>query len=256
MPHRDEAPVGAPCWIDLFTSDPDASRAFYGSLFGWTSEDAGEEYGGYINFSKDGRPVAGGMRNDGEAGMPDVWTVYLATDDARKTADAAEAAGGRVLMAPMDVLALGTMALVGDPGGAAIGMWQPGLHKGFTVYAEPGTPTWFELHTSDYDRAVPFYRDVFRWDTHTMTDTSEFRYTTLGEGSSQLAGIMDAPLPEGTPAFWAVYFGTSDTDASLARVVELGGTIMQPAEDTPYGRLAEAADTTGVRFRLVTPPQP
>ena len=52
---------------------------------------AGEEYGGYINFSKDGVGVAGCMRNDGQSGVPDVWSVYLATDDIQKTADAAAA---------------------------------------------------------------------------------------------------------------------------------------------------------------------
>ena len=74
------------------------------------------------------------------------------------------------------------MAVVTDPGGAAIGMWQPGLHKGFGIFDEPGTPSWFELHTRDYDASVQFYRDVFKWDTHAVSDTPEFRYTTLGEG--------------------------------------------------------------------------
>ncbi|HEY2998389.1 MAG TPA: hypothetical protein VGJ43_07425, partial [Acidimicrobiales bacterium] len=74
MPLRDTAPLGAPCWIDLFTSDPDTSRAFYGDLFGWTSEDAGPEFGGYINFSYNGAYVAGAMRNDGSQGTPDGWT--------------------------------------------------------------------------------------------------------------------------------------------------------------------------------------
>src|SRR5205085_7701390 len=78
VPKREEAPIGAPCWIDLFTSDPDKSRSFYEQLFGWTSEGAGEEYGGYVNFRKDGIPVAGCMRNDGQSGTPDVWSVYLA----------------------------------------------------------------------------------------------------------------------------------------------------------------------------------
>jgi len=77
---RETAPIGAPCWVDLFTSDPDKSRAFYGQLFDWTAEEAGEEYGGYINFHKDGVLVAGCMRNDGQAGTPDVWSVYLASD--------------------------------------------------------------------------------------------------------------------------------------------------------------------------------
>ncbi len=74
MPTRDSTTTGTPCWIDLFTSDPDASRAFYGDLFGWTSDVAGEEYGGYINFLREGAPIAGGMKNDGSTGNPDGGT--------------------------------------------------------------------------------------------------------------------------------------------------------------------------------------
>jgi predicted enzyme related to lactoylglutathione lyase len=134
-------------------------------------------------------------------------------------------------------------------------VWQPGLYQGFEVLAEAGAPSWFELHTRDYDAAVRFYRDVFRWDTQTMGDTAEFRYTTLKHGEEQLAGIMDATafLPEGVPNHWTVYFGVDDADAALAKIVELGGSILVPAEDTPYGRLATAADPTGARFRLVAP---
>ncbi|MEY2478428.1 MAG: uncharacterized protein QOG87_3743 [Actinomycetota bacterium] len=253
MPTRDGAPNGAPCWIDLFTSDTDKSRAFYGELFGWTAAEPNQEFGGYINFSKDGVLVAGAMRNDGEQGVPDMWSVYLATDDAQKTADAALANGGQVHVAPMAVGDLGTMALLADSGGAAIGIWQPGEHTGFGVLAEPGTPGWFELWTRDHDGAVRFYRDVFSWDTHSQGDTDEFRYTTLGEGENQAAGIMDASgfLPEGVPAHWSIYFRVTDTDATLARIVELGGTVVVPAEDTPYGRLAQATDPTGALFKLV-----
>jgi predicted enzyme related to lactoylglutathione lyase len=236
----------------LFTSDPEKSQLFYGELFGWTAEEAGEEYGGYINFSKDGIPVAGCMRNDGQSGSPDVWSVYLASDDAEATVEAAVAHGGQVVVPAMAVMELGTMAVVTDPGQAAIGVWQPGLHKGFGIFGEPGTPDWFELHTRDYDASIQFYRDVFKWDSHVVGDTSDFRYTTLGEGDGQLAGIMDASsfLPEGTPASWSIYFGVADADASLTKIVDLGGSIVLPAEDTPYGRLAQAADPTGTLFKL------
>lgn len=252
MPLRDTAPIGAPIWVDLFTSDPDRTQAFYNEIFGWTSESAGPEYGGYINFSKDGVAVAGGMRNDGSSGAPDAWSIYLATDNAAATVEAAGAHGGQVIVPAMPVMELGTMAVVTDPGGASIGAWQPGLHKGFGVLGEPGTPSWFELHTRDYDASVQFYRDVFKWDTHVMGDSPEFRYTTLGQGESQLAGIMDAAafLPEGTPAFWSIYFGVEDADKTLAQIVDLGGSIVEPAEDTPYGRLARAADPTGALFKV------
>jgi predicted enzyme related to lactoylglutathione lyase len=256
MPVRDSAPLGAPCWIDLFTADVDGARAFYGDLFAWTSTDPDPDHGGYVNFSKDGVLVAGCMQNDGTSGMPDVWSTYLAVADAAATTDSAAAAGAQVIVPAMAVGDLGTMAVVIDPAGAAIGMWQPGTHQGFGVLAEPGTPAWFELHTRDYEAAVPFYRATFGWDAHVMSDTPDFRYTTLGEGDGALAGVMDssAYLPEGVPAHWAVYLGADDTDKAVARVEELGGTVVDPPKDTPYGRLALVTDPTGSCFRLVQPP--
>ena len=99
---------------------------------------------------------------------------------------------------------------------------------------------------------MAFYRDVFGWDTHVVSDTDDFRYTTLGEGEGQLAGIMDdSPHPGDVPAHWAVYFAVSDADATIERIQELGGSVVQPAEDTPYGRLATVADPTGTQLRLV-----
>jgi predicted enzyme related to lactoylglutathione lyase len=256
VPQRSEAPLGAPCWVDLFTSDPDKAQAFYGELFGWTGESAGEEYGGYVSFSKDGHGVAGCMKNDGQSGAPDSWSVYLSTDDAEKTAAAAAAGGGQVLVPAMQVMHLGSMAVVSDVGQAAIGIWQPGAHKGFGLVAEPGAPAWFELHTRAYDASVRFYQDVFGWDTTVMSDTPEFRYTTFGEGDEAVAGIMDASafLPEGVPSHWSVYFAVQDADATLAQVTTLGGSVLQPAEDTPYGRLAQAADPTGAAFKIVAAP--
>jgi predicted enzyme related to lactoylglutathione lyase len=254
MPALETVTVGAPCWADLMTSDTEGSRAFYGQLFGWTAEDPNPEFAGYFNFRKDGALVAGCFTR--QPGTPmDVWSVYLATDDAKRTVEATAGNGGQVLIDAMAVGELGTMAVLSDSGGAVIGLWQPGLHKGFGVVGEPGAPAWFELHTRDYPAAVGFYRDVFRWDTHTMSDTPEFRYTTLGEGEASKAGIMDATafLPDGAPAHWSIYFAVDDTDAAVAKVVELGGSVVGPALDTPYGRLAAVADPTGARFKVLGP---
>lgn len=255
MPTRDTAPLGAPCWIDLMTSDTERSRAFYCELFGWTAEEPAEEFGGYFSFAKDGVLVAGCMASQPGSDVPDVWSVYLAADDTRKAVDAAAARGGQILVAAMDVADLGTMAIISDPGGAAVGLWQPGRHPGFGVLGEPGAPSWFELHTRDYQATVAFFRDVLGWDTHVVSDTPEFRYTTLKHGEDWLAGIMDASsfLPNGVPAHWSVYFGVEDTDATLAKIADLGGSILTAAEDTPYGRLATAADPTGAQFKLVGP---
>src|SRR5215210_2297887 len=110
MPARDTAPTGAPCWVDVMTSDTERSRAFYCELFGWTADEPDEEFGGYFTFRKDGVLVAGGMAV--QPGMPDVWSVYLTTDDAEKTVAAATSGGGQVVVEPMAVADLGTMAFV------------------------------------------------------------------------------------------------------------------------------------------------
>lgn len=246
MPTRTHAPDGAPCWIDLSTSDPDASHAFYGALFGWTVDDPGPDYGGYKNYLKDGIQVAGCMQ--AMDGMPDAWGIYLSVPDVEKVA--ANAPG--IIAPAMQVLALGSMAIVTDPGAAAIGAWQPAEHTGFCVYGEPGTPAWFELHTRSYDESVAFYTDVFGWDAHMMSDDPTFRYTTYGEGEGALAGIMDASaFPDDAPLGWSIYFRVDDTDAIVTRAQAMGATIVDRPEDTPYGRLATLTDPNGARFKLM-----
>ncbi|WP_405177596.1 VOC family protein [Nocardia sp. NBC_01377] len=254
--------AGDPVWVDLYTADPDRSIAFYGELFGWTAERGGPEFGGYITFRKNGKAVAGGMGKmpDSPQG-PDQWTVYLASPDARATADKATAHGGTIVVPPMEVGDLGVMAVLGDPGEAGVGIWQAGTFPGIETAAivndgkwrdHDGAPSWFELHSRRYEKALDFYRDVFGWDdTLAMPEQPGFRYTTIHSMSPMRGGVMDASvLPEEAPAGWTVYFGADDVDKAVAKVVELGGTILAPAEDTPYGRMASVADATGARFSL------
>ena len=79
--------VGAPCWIDLYSSDTAKATEFYSSLLGWKAEAPEEGFGGYFIFTKDGKAVAGCMANDGESGYPDAWGVHLMTGDVEATAE-------------------------------------------------------------------------------------------------------------------------------------------------------------------------
>lgn len=252
MATRETAPAGAPCWIDLMTSDAQRSREFYGALFGWDATDPVEEFGGYFQFLKDGRPVGGCMM---DPSVPGMWSIYLNTDDAQKAVETAQANGGVVLAGPDAVGNLGTMVFLGDPGGAGIGAWQPNTFHGIGVLSEVNAPAWFELHTRAYGDALDFYRNVFGWNTRTEGDTDEFRYSVMVQGEEMYAGVMDATAfqPEDTPGAWSVYFQVDDVDAVLARATELGAEVTRAAEDTPYGRLAEAVDPMGARFKLVGP---
>lgn len=257
MPTRDHAPLGAPCWADLWTSDVEGSRAFYGRLFGWEAEEPSAEFGGYFMFSRGGVPVCGGMGDMPDMPANDTWKIYLNTDDIEKVLETAAAEGAEVLSPAMPVADLGVQSVFVDPTGAHLGAWQPGTFPGFTVLGEHGTPAWFELFTRDHARSVAFYQSAFRWHTEAASDTDELRYTVMKnpEGEGELAGIMDAAafLPEGVPAHWSVYWYVDDVDTAVAKVAELGGAVVDPPVDTPYGRLTTVADPRGAQFKMMTP---
>lgn len=252
MPARTHAPAGAPIWVDLFSSDPDRSTAFYAGLFGWEAEEPNAEFGGYVNFRSRGARVAGMVRNDGSQGVTDAWTTYLSTPDAAATVATAQAAGAQVLVEPMPVGDLGVMAAVMEPGGSFVGLWQPGTHTGSGRVNEAGAPCWHELHCRDYAGSLGFYRDVLGWETKTLGDTDEFRYTQVVADGEPVAGVMDSAafLPEGVPSVWMLYLGVDDVDAACARAVELGGTVTEQPVDTPFGRMAQLADPTGAILKL------
>lgn len=252
MAIRTNAPLGAPTWIDLLTSDLDHARAFYGTVFGWTFEDAGPAYGGYVNAFSDGRPVAGLMGNSPEYQKPDTWTTYLHTADVKATVAAAVAAGGLNCMEAMEVPEQGWMALLTDPAGATVGLWQPTGHTGFEVVGQAGAPAWHQLTTRDYDGAIEFYRKVFGWQMNVESDTPEFRYSNAIFDGEPLLGVMDgsAFIPEGEPSDWTFFLGADDVDKTLELITDNGGAVVRGAEDTPYGRLAAATDPTGAGFNL------
>lgn len=249
-------PIGAPCWMDLLTSDAARAREFYAGVFGWTAGDAAEQFGGYFMFFAGGAPVAGCMpKVPGVQSMegPDAWGVYLSSPDAKGTVEAALAHGGTLREGPMDIADLGVEAVLDDGTGARIGVWQAKSFPGTSVFGQPGTPAYFELMTRDYAKSVAFYTDVFGWQAEVAGDTPEFRLTALKDGADTIAGIMDASgfLPPGQCDEWNVYVQVPDTDAALATITELGGAVAQPAIDTPYGRLAAATDPSGAPFKLV-----
>jgi predicted enzyme related to lactoylglutathione lyase len=249
-------PIGAPCWIDLLTSDAERAREFYAGMFGWTAGEAAEQFGGYFMFMRDDVPVAGCMQYmTGAPGMegPDQWGVYLSAPDTKATVERALASGGALRVGPMDIADLGIEAIVADRAGARVGVWQANAFAGLAASDQPGAPVWFQLLTSDYTGAVGFYEDVFGWQTRVRSDTPEFRDTVLTAGGEDFAGIVaasDGDLAAGEPGRWEVFFRVADTDAALSTVVGLGGTVLRAAADTPFGRLAEAADPTGARFNL------
>ncbi|MCP5287172.1 MAG: VOC family protein [Burkholderiaceae bacterium] len=113
---------GAFSWSELMTPNPKAALAFYGDLFGWTSQEMDMGSGAYHVVKVGDTQVAGvmGMPPDTPPGMPPMWGCYVTVDDIDATAKRCIELGGQVLMPPMDIPTVGRMAVLKDPLGAVI----------------------------------------------------------------------------------------------------------------------------------------
>jgi predicted enzyme related to lactoylglutathione lyase len=243
---------GTPSWVDLGSPDVAASVDFYGGLFGWDAPESVPGSGGYRIFHFKGAAVAG----LGPLMSPDqptaAWSTYVSVADADATSKAAAAAGASVLMAPMDVLDVGRMAIFLDPAGAAVSVWQPRAHAGAGLVNEPGTLCWNELTTHQVSEAKEFYGSVFGWEGI----TSPFGPTTYTEwklDGRTVGGMieMNEQRPAEIPSHWMVYFAVEDTDTTAAKAVELGGVVSVPPTDIPPGRFAVFNDSHGAVFSVI-----
>ena len=246
MPRPEGYREGQPRWLELESTDPPAARRFYGELFGWQFAESPPRAGGHLDCLLGGALVAGISR-----GAADRWLVLLSVDDAEATATSASAHGAGAITLDRQG-ERGTMLLLDDPTGARVGGWQAGSLPGFEVMWEPGSPVWFETVANDFAAASAFYTAVFGWELEVLADGDDFRFSTFGSGPAAMTGIEDGSgYLGGQGSHWVVYFGADDADATVARALELGGTLHRPAEDTPFGRLAQLVDPVGAAFRVM-----
>jgi predicted enzyme related to lactoylglutathione lyase len=248
---------GTPCWVDLASPDLDASRAFYGALFGWEAQVSPDPAaGGYTIFTLRGSAVAG-LGPQFDPAQPPAWNTYVAVDDADKTAEAVRAAGGRVLAAPMDVFDMGRLAVFQDPAGAAISVWQPGTFPGAQLANEPGAFCWSELDTRDLDAARAFYPAVFGWSVAAPSaqDGTMDCYYECALAGRPVGAMMKMPpaVPADVASQWLTYFAVADTDATLARITELGGATLAGPMDILTGRFAVARGPQKEAFAVIAP---
>lgn len=243
---------GTPSWVDMSVDDVQKAIAFYSGLFGWQGQQSGPEFGGYVTFTKDDRPVAG-VGPSQQPGQPPAWTTYLASDDVERTAGKIKEAGGQVIVDPMAIGEFGRMVVAVDPGGAVFGVWQAGTHTGFGLANEPGSVTWNEnLSRGDYETNRKFYTAVFGHE-YTEMGEGDIHYATMELGGSPVGGIgeVSEDFQAGAPAHWLTYFAVADPDAAAAKATELGGRVVKEPEDSPYGRIAVVADDQGATFAVI-----
>jgi uncharacterized protein len=251
MSQVDKHDPGSFSWPELATSDPAAAKTFYAGLFGWGFDDspAGPDMV-YTTVKKNGRSVGALYRDPKETGIPPHWNTYVTVSSADVSAKTASDLGGKVVAEPFDVMEYGRMAVVQDPTGAMICLWQPKKHIGAQVVNEQGALCWAELDTSDTGAAQKFYTALFGWGAKVSPE-----YTEWQKAEMSIGGMMKIPEQWGPmPSSWLVYFGSDDVDATAAKASKSGGKAIVPPTNIPdMGRFAVLADPQGAVFAVFRP---
>jgi uncharacterized protein len=255
---RDRYQPGVPCWVDILVPDPARALDFYGQLFGWKF--AGPGPGDYYEARLRDRSVAG--VGAAPEGVPAVWNTYVSVASADDAAQLAVRAGARLLVEPLEALPAGRLAVVEDPTGAAVGLWEPAGRHGCQLVNEASAYTMSMLQTNEPDASARFYREVFGWATDAFAPgISLFRLPDYvgGEPSQpvprDVVAVM-AAADDAAPARWSVGFWVSDADAAASRAPKLGGSVIVPPFDSVPTRQTVLADPFGAAFSVSTAPAP
>jgi uncharacterized protein len=242
------------CWANLATVDIEAAKSFYAAIFDWTAEDLPTDLGPrYTLFSLATQPVCGAFPLRQDQDDHPFWATYACVADLDEILASAQNLGGQIAMPAMDIMDEGRLAVIQDPTGAHLGLWQPRQHLGYATTNVPGAVCWHELQTRDRETASVFYRGLFGWDVKPFERYPDGTYQLFlldGRNVGGMLAIGDAW--EQVPPHWSIYFGVTDCDATVAKCVWLGGRLLAPVvEIGGVGRFARLQDPQGTVFSVI-----
>ncbi|HEX9306121.1 MAG TPA: VOC family protein [Anaeromyxobacter sp.] len=266
MSERERYPSGVPCWVETLQPDPEVAVNFYGSLFGWKfvgpGPIPGDPQGRYFVARVRGRDVAGiGSSSDRSSSLAPAWSTYVRVASADETADQARRAGGTVRDGPFDVHPAGRMAVIADPAGAPVCVWEARAREGAQLVNEPRAWAMSVLETTEPERSKAFYGAVFGWQPESFdaggAQLTLWRLPGYVGGEPQqpvprdVVGVMVAGGSAGAvPPHWTVEFWVDDADATAEHAARLGGRVVEAPHDTPGFRSAVLADPHGAVFSV------
>ncbi len=238
------------CWNELQTTDEAGAKKFYSTVLGWRTGDypgAGVKYTLWKNQGKD----VGGLAQACKEGIVPRWLAYVTVTDVDATASKAKAAGGRLLMEPLDVPTVGRIAVFEDPQGAALGIIQP-LNKATARGANQ--IVWCDIPVKDLDRAIRFYSAVLGAPVKKQQCEGMSFGLLPHAGEGAISGCL-SPSSEGNePSSRGalIYLNCGGRlDQAVAAVEPNGGKVLKPKHQIgPHGFRAIVLDSEGNRIAL------
>ncbi|MGH2691255.1 MAG: VOC family protein [Actinomycetota bacterium] len=238
-------PNGSFCWVDLGTTDVEGAKRFYSELLGWHTEDVDTPDGVYTIARVGGRDVAGMHAH--EASDVHNWDSYIAVEDLDAALARTGELGGEVSEAH-DVPGTARMAVIRDPGGARVCLWQAKGYPGAGLVNETGTWTWSDLSTHQPAAAEGLFTELFGWSFREVAPG----YWSISMGDLLIGGMRTMSEQQaGMPSFWMPYFVVEDAEKSVGQVWELVGRVNVQPTDVPNGRFAVVSDPQGASLGLI-----
>ena len=240
---------GSFCFAELHTANVEGAKRFYGDLLGWTTADSPAD--GYTMFQVDGKDVAGLRRVEQSASR---WIPFLSVPSADAVSAKALQLGAAVVTPAADTRNLARTAVLRDPAGGLLGLWEARDHQGAALLDEPGSLWWAELLTREVAVAKTFYSNLLGW---RAVDTLKYgiRYSVFKAGDESLAGLLPIGADWGAVSpYWQVLFAVEDCDALVTRAKTAGGSLVFGPNDVPNaGRAAIVSDPHDAVFVLMQP---
>lgn len=250
MGKRESYEPGTFSWLDLSTSDAGGAKAFYGELFGWEFEDSDIPGGGvYTMCHVQGDVVAAIMQQDEQPGH---WNNYVTVVSADESTAKAKQLGATVYEEPFDVMEAGRMAVLADPDGAVLCVWEPREHVGAARVNDVGCLGWNELQTRDPKTTANFYSRLFGWTTEPIEQDGATVYMTIKNSAGRMnGGIMPVMEDRGeAPSYWLPYFIVTSCAEAVDSIEELGGKVLAGPMEPGEGIIAVASDPQGAIFAV------
>ncbi len=257
---------GSWIWYELMSRDPEGSKAFYEAVVGWTmSTGHGENDMDYGFITRaDGGMTGGLLRLKPEMiehGARPCWAGYIGVDDVDAMVQAVKAAGGSVLLEPIDIAMAGRVAMVADCCGAAFYIMTPnssgesGESTSFAALPRNGSCGWNELYCGDLERAEKFYTSLFGWTLPDAMDMGPMgKYQFFAHDGVTLGAMMKKP--DTVPvSVWGHYFWVESIVAATGLIEAGGGHVVNGPMEVPGGDwIVQAIDPQCALFSLVGGP--
>lgn len=239
---------GRVVWYNLASPNPEASKNFYESVFGWNTVPFGDNKKKIWVFRDGEKPVAlmAHYNSDNNSGE---WIGAISVSDVAAATSAAKSEGAKIMRKPDQIENQGTISFVQDPLGAHFSLIKLASGDPDVKVAPTNQFLGLELWSNDPAQSEGFYKSVVGYET-ASTKQGSIDYTVFKMGDMNCAGMLQNPSTA-VRSHWLPYIRVADVNATLAKAKTAGAKVLiEPNASIRNGSVAVILDPTGAPLAL------